>query len=69
MCRLNLERFTKIQGIVIIASYSRQLFADIKMKNYKFKPVLLSPGGGQSNGLTKLVLFHDFIMILKENLL
>ena len=46
MCRLNLERFTKIQGIVIIASYSRQLFADIKMKNYKFKPVLLSPGEG-----------------------
>ena len=56
--------------IVIIASYYRQLSADMKMKNFKTKTSFCKPEGPKAQTQTnKNFIFRIFILVLVENCL
>ena len=55
-------------GIVIYASYYKQLSADIKMYNYKIKTCFVRPGGPKARAKNRY-LFYDIILIFVENCL
>ena len=50
-----------------IASYYRQLSADIKIKNYRLKPVLLTPRC-RRHVLMKLILILNFYFNIRRKL-